>query len=88
MPLERKQRKHSEYYRKRSNSGPKLIQQTIGLATLFFGATGVFYHLQVSVDKIWGTSDHTSDSFWQIVKDRVLSFGFVLVLYWFRAFYS
>lgn len=57
-----------------------LINKIIGVATLIFGASGVFYHLQISLDKIWGTSDHTNESFWQIVKDRVLSFGFVLVL--------
>jgi len=57
-----------------------LLNKVIGIATLVFGATGVFYHLQISLDKIWGTSEDTSDGFWQIVKDRVLSFGFVLVL--------
>lgn len=57
-----------------------LLNKIIGIATLVFGATGVFYHLQVSLDKIWGTSGDVSDGFWQIVKDRVLSFGFVLVL--------
>jgi len=57
-----------------------MLNKVIGIATLIFGATGVFYHLQISLDKIWGTSEDVSNGFWQIVKDRVLSFGFVLVL--------
>lgn len=57
-----------------------LLNKVIGIATLIFGATGVFFHLQISLDKIWNASEDSSEGLWQIVKDRVLSFGFVLVL--------
>ncbi len=52
----------------------------LGIATLIYGSTGVFYHLQSSLNQIWKVSSPKGDGFVQVLKDRLLSFGFVLTL--------
>ncbi len=52
----------------------------LGIATLIFGATGVFYHLQYAINKIWGMDTLSSSGFKAVVIDRLISFGFVLAL--------
>lgn len=34
-------------------SGKSTISTILGIATLSFGATGVFYHLKISINSIW-----------------------------------
>lgn len=52
----------------------------IGLVTLVFAATGVFYQLQLALNKIWKLKINPKTPWWKILTDRVKSFGFILVL--------
>ena len=52
----------------------------IGIATLMFGATGVFYQLQQSLNKIWGVEVKREEGIKKVVFDRITSFGIILVL--------
>jgi membrane protein len=61
-------------------SGKSTLATIIGVATLIFGATGVFYHLKISLNEIWELKMTEQISWYKLVKDRIISFGFVLVL--------
>jgi membrane protein len=57
-----------------------IIANVIGLATLIFAATGVFYQLQLALNKIWKLKINPKTPWYKIITDRVKSFGFILVL--------
>ncbi len=57
-----------------------LISSIIGIATLVFGATGVFYQLQISLNEIFGIKIDPDASMWKVVTDRARGFGFILVI--------
>ncbi len=51
-----------------------------GVGFLLFGATTVFYHLQLSLNRIWGVVPKPKQAFLKYVKDRLLSFGLILAI--------
>lgn len=57
-----------------------IVANVIGLATLIFAATGVFYQLQLALNKIWKLKINPKTPWYKIITDRVKSFGFILVL--------
>ncbi len=57
-----------------------LIASIVGIGTLIFGATGLFYQLQVSLNKIWRLKINPKTPWWKILTDRAKSFGFILVV--------
>lgn len=57
-----------------------IISTIIGIASLIFGATGVFYHLQLSLNAIWNIRQDPASGIKKILKDRVVAFAFVLVM--------
>ncbi|WP_435138724.1 YihY/virulence factor BrkB family protein [Formosa sp. A9] len=59
-----------------------LISTIIGVATLLFGSTGVFYHLQLSLNEIWGLQANPTNSIniWGMIKSRARGFAFILVI--------
>jgi len=57
-----------------------LIATIIGIATIFFGATGIFYQLQKSLNFIWDVKPDASSGIWQIVVARLLSFGLIIFI--------
>ena len=57
-----------------------LISTIIGIATIIYGSTGVFFHLQISLNKIWEVDDGNTTGIIDIVKNRARSFGFILVI--------
>lgn len=57
-----------------------LISSIIGIATLVFGATGVFYQLQISLNEIFEMKIDPDASMWKVVTDRARGFGFILVI--------
>lgn len=61
-------------------SGNSFIASVIGIAVLIFGATGVFFHLKISMNQIWEIKLTEELSFKRMFIDRLISFGFVLVL--------
>lgn len=62
------------------NEGKSTVATLVGVATLIFGATGVFYHLQLSLNEIWGIRQNPKSNFLQMITDRAVSFGFVLIV--------
>ncbi len=56
------------------------IASVLGVATLIFGATGVFYNLQQIFNSIWEVKVKPKGKILKLVKDRVFSFGLVLVI--------
>lgn len=57
-----------------------LISTIIGVATLIFGATGVFYHLQLSLNIIWDLKQKDGAGFKKLVIDRLTGLGFIMVV--------
>jgi membrane protein len=56
------------------------LASVLGIATLLFGATGVFYNLQQIFNKIWEVKPKPKGKFLKLIKDRVFSFGLILVV--------
>lgn len=55
------------------------IATILGVAVLIFGATGVFYHLQLSLNQVWQVKEPKFD--WKkLLLDRARSFAFILVI--------
>ncbi len=52
----------------------------IGVVTLLFGASGVFGQLQTSLNTIWEVQPKPGRGIWGILRDRILSFSFILVV--------
>ncbi len=65
--------------RESQNDEKSLVATIIGVATLIFGATGVFYHLQISMNQIWEIKPAPA-GIKKVILDRALSFAFVLVI--------
>jgi len=55
------------------------IATLIGSAALLFGASGVFGQLQASLNQIWNVAPRPGRGWRALVKERLLSFGFILV---------
>ncbi len=56
------------------------IASLVGIATLLFGATGLFVQLQISLNKIWRLKINPKTPWWKLLTDRAKSFGFILVV--------
>lgn len=52
----------------------------IGIATLIFGATGVFYQLQQTLNLIWEVKPQPKRKIVKMVMDRIFSFGLILAV--------
>ena len=64
-----------------SQSDDRTIFATIlGIAVLIFGATGVFYHLQLSMNEIWNVKTDPDAGIIKVLKDRAISLAFVMVI--------
>ncbi|HEY0653452.1 MAG TPA: YihY/virulence factor BrkB family protein [Chryseosolibacter sp.] len=62
-------------------TGGTTLSTILSVATLLFGATGVFYQLQQMLNKIWEVKPKPKESaILKLVKDRVFSFGLILVV--------
>jgi membrane protein len=62
------------------NDDRTVFATIIGVAILIFGATGVFYQLQISMNEIWNVKIDPDASYWKILKDRALSLAFVMAI--------
>ncbi|MBO0591578.1 YihY/virulence factor BrkB family protein [Cellulophaga sp. E16_2] len=62
------------------NKEDNLISTIIGIGTLLFGATGVFYQLKLSLNEMWHIKPNPDANFWKLVTDRARSFAFILVI--------
>jgi membrane protein len=57
-----------------------VLATLISVAMLLFGASGVFGQLQASLNAIWGVKPKPGRGVLGLIQDRVLSFGFTLVV--------
>ncbi len=63
-----------------SKTSTGVIATITGVVPLLFGASGVFGQLQTSLNIIWGVEPKPGRGIKGILKDRFLSFGFILVV--------
>ncbi|WP_026752812.1 YihY/virulence factor BrkB family protein [Sediminibacter sp. Hel_I_10] len=52
----------------------------VGIGTLIYGATGVFFQLQSTFDQIWKAEEKYSNGIVATLMSRLKSFGFILIL--------
>jgi membrane protein len=69
-----------EMVAKASYSEGTTLSTILSVATLLFGATGVFYQLQQILNKMWEVKPKPKQKFLKLIKDRVFSFGLILVI--------
>lgn len=62
------------------NDDKSFIATIFGVAVLVFGATGMFYQLQISMNEIWSVKVDPNAGIWKLVRDRALSLAFVMVI--------
>ena len=60
--------------------GAGILASILGVATLLFGASGVFGELKDALNTIWEVEPPPGAGIWGFVRDRVLSFGMVLLI--------
>ncbi len=63
-----------------ADPGSSTIAMLVGIGMLLFGATTLFYHLQLSLNKVWGVLPKPRKAIVKYLKDRLFSFGLVLVI--------
>jgi Predicted membrane protein len=57
-----------------------VVATVISVIILLFGASGVFGQLQASLNRIWGVKPKPGRGVLGMIQDRLLSFGFTLVV--------
>jgi membrane protein len=58
-----------------------LFMTLVGIATIIFAATGVFFQLQKSLNFIWDVKpDPRKSGIWQLIKARLFSLGLILTI--------
>jgi membrane protein len=67
-------------FKKASEANTSWLSAILGIGGLVFGATGVFYHLQISINRIWNLKSDPKNGFVRYLIDRTRSFGFVLII--------
>lgn len=63
-----------------SQSKGSMLATVLGIATLIFGATGVFYQMQQILNKMWEVKPKPKQMILKIIKDRIFSFGLILAV--------
>lgn len=63
-----------------SQSKGSTLATLLGIATLIFGATGVFYQMQQILNKMWEVKPKPKQMILKIIKDRIFSFGLILAV--------
>lgn len=65
---------------KASETKDTTVASILGVATLLFGATGVFYQMQQILNKMWEVKPKPKQKILKLIRDRVFSFGLILVV--------
>jgi membrane protein len=65
-----------------ANSEPTtgVFATIVGFIVLIVGASGVFAQMQASLNAIWRVEPKPGRGLWGLVQDRILSFGFILIV--------
>jgi len=65
----------------RTMSGTDTVMATVlSLATLIFGATGVFFMLQKSLNRVWDVRVNPDSGILRMIKSRAIGLGLIVVL--------
>jgi membrane protein len=56
------------------------VATIISIGVLIFGATGLFFHLQLSLNTLWDIKQDPDSNILKFLIDRAISFGFVMVI--------
>ncbi|RTE54000.1 YihY/virulence factor BrkB family protein [Arenibacter aquaticus] len=62
------------------NEHKSTLSSIIGVGVLLFAATGVVYHLKISLNAIWRIKSDPQAKIKKVVLDRMLSFAFILAI--------
>lgn len=62
------------------DQGNSTISIIVGIATLIFGATGVFYQLQQSLNNAWEVEPDPDAGIGQLAKSRVTALGLIIAI--------
>lgn len=73
-------RQVEETIRAASEAQNSTIATIIGIGSLVYAATGVFFHLKISLNDIWELKVIPERAFVQVLLDRLFAFGMVLVV--------
>lgn len=65
---------------KASSSEGTVLSTILSIATLLFGATGVFYQVQQILNKIWEVKPKPKQKILKLIRDRLFSFGLILIV--------
>jgi membrane protein len=57
-----------------------VFASVIGIATLLFGASGVFGELRSALNRMWDVKENPDTSLWVMIRQRIFSFGMVLAV--------
>ena len=63
-----------------SQQGNNIFAIIIGIGTLLFGATGVFYQLQLSLNKVWEVELKPNVGYAKLAIDRATSLGVIMAI--------
>jgi membrane protein len=63
-----------------SDTGDSILAAVVGFVLLLFGASGVFAQLQDAMNTMWEVKPKEGRGILALLKDRLLSFGMVLVI--------
>jgi membrane protein len=63
-----------------SQAKGNVLATALSIATLLFGATGVFYQLQQILNKMWEVKPKPKQKILKLIRDRLFSFGLILVV--------
>ena len=67
----------------RASKGSRGVAAVVSIATLIFGATGVFVQLKAALNSVWGVqikSEKPTSTVVRLVWDRIVSFAMMLVI--------
>lgn len=56
------------------------FSSVVSIATLLFGATGVFYQIQQTLNNLWEVKPKPNQMILKFLRDRLFSFGIILII--------
>ena len=63
-----------------NNSEGFSMAAVVGIGSLIFGATGMFYHVKESLNTMWEVEVKPRKAWLKLIRDRLFSFGMVLII--------
>ncbi|WAC02408.1 YihY/virulence factor BrkB family protein [Lacinutrix neustonica] len=62
------------------NEKTSVFATVVGIGTLIYGSTGVFFQLQTAFDRIWESKQTQTNEILVVIYSRLKSFGFILII--------